>query len=298
MVKVKNGRLGISAASIPQYHAGMAMRTSTQRTFLYGFIASMCACAAVGIYVIAIGDFGRVEGQVLITALLTAGSFLLELFAAIPTTRRVWHPLGPIAMLFVPVPLLLTLYFVWGPSSWNRYGYYESYDLERWMGITWTFGIAMPLLGLLSLARLKRQFEWIRAASCCAVIALASQIILTITMEIETDDWLRAMAILSILTICGLIVVPILHRISAIPLVERVVTAKLELSLVCPRCGKSQNLAAGGANCAECDLRINIDIEEEACRKCGYPLYRIDSAACPECGTPIAVSKPEALANL
>ena len=33
--------------------------------------------------------------------------------------------------------------------------------------------------------------------------------------------------------------------------------------------------------------RFVIEIEENVCEKCGYPLYKLESAACPECGTAV-----------
>ena len=32
---------------------------------------------------------------------------------------------------------------------------------------------------------------------------------------------------------------------------------------------------------------FRIEIEEAACATCGYPLYKLTSDRCPECGTPI-----------
>lgn len=52
-------------------------------------------------------------------------------------------------------------------------------------------------------------------------------------------------------------------------------------------------LAAG-----RCGLKFDIEIEEENSRKCGYPLYQIQSAVCPECGTPIASSANESLHSI
>ncbi|MBU0717421.1 MAG: hypothetical protein KJ749_04160 [Planctomycetes bacterium] len=102
----------------------------------------------------------------------------------------------------------------------------------------------------------------------------------------KDDDWGRAMGVLAILVVCGCIAVPILHRVSAIRIREETRTTELSLSLTCPRYGKPQKLPAGRSRCAECGLRFSIEIDEEQCSSCGYPLYRLTSSACPECGTP------------
>ena len=95
------------------------------------------------------------------------------------------------------------------------------------------------------------------------------------------------LAALGILTGCGAICVPILHRLSAMPVVEHMVTTKLMLTLTCPRCESRQELPVGHSKCSKCGLRMNIEIEEEHCSKCGYVLYKLTSDRCPECGTPI-----------
>jgi ribosomal protein L37E len=120
------------------------------------------------------------------------------------------------------------------------------------------------------------------------VSALAFQIIATIIFDIHSgDEWERGMGILGIAVACGTIAVPILHKVSAIRVREAVRTTELSLAMICPRCGKNQTLSVGRSKCCECGLGFSIEIEEENCKKCGYPLYKIESAVCPECGTPI-----------
>ncbi len=63
--------------------------------------------------------------------------------------------------------------------------------------------------------------------------------------------------------------------------------ADMSLSLTCPRCSKTQQLGVGRSRCGGCGLRFLIDIEEEHCGKCGYALHKLESAVCPECGTPV-----------
>lgn len=267
----------------------MAIQSRTIRNFLFAFIASICACALLGIYTLAIGRLGRTEEKILGSTVLVAVTFLLGLFASVPTVRRRWHPLGPVTLCFLPVPLTMVLIEIWHDS-----GYYGSPDwefwreFERWMAVSWVMGVTLPVLCLLSLARLKRAFQWVHLTTVIVGLLLSILLSISILANVFDDEWGRLLGILGILTAAGCITVPILHRVSAIPLVERIHTTKLEISLTCPRCGKPQVLPAGGANCLDCKLRINIDIEEEQCRTCGYPLYKIDSAQCPECGTPIS----------
>ena len=146
----------------------------------------------------------------------------------------------------------------------------------------------MPYIGLLSLARLKRQYGWVRRMTIVAIATSISYVIVVDPSWQAQRFWMRLIGIFSILSACGTIAVPIMHRVSAIRVREEVKTVELLLTMTCPRCDKLQQLPAGRSRCTQCGLKFRIDIEEEQCRKCGYPLYRLTSAACPECGTPIA----------
>ncbi len=271
----------------------MALQSKTQRVLLFGFIASICSCGLVGIYVFAAGDFGNLEARILGTTILVAGIFLMGLLAAIPTARRTWHPLGPIAMATLPFPLVLTLMLIWMDylSSYD-YRYYR--ELETWIATSWTVSSTACVIALLSLARLKQQWLWILGATVTSGILFCLLILFVIHFEVDDDSMTRIIGINAIATVCGVITVPILHRLSAIPTVERVITSKVEVSLTCPRCNKAQVMTVGGSECNGCKLKINIEIEEDLCRKCGYVLYKLESANCPECGTPILPQHPTA----
>ncbi|MBX3396305.1 MAG: hypothetical protein KF841_13155 [Phycisphaerae bacterium] len=268
----------------------MAVSNLSIRRFLLCFIGSICVCALIGIYIIATGNMGRIEGQILGTTATFAGTALLALFSAVPSARRLWHPIGPAGIAFVPIPFLMTSYYIWRSSILGR----PTYDAEfeewypKYLALAWIVGVTLPIVGLHSLARLKPGYAWARAATIGIGLMLDAILLISIFGEIHSDEIGRILAILCILTVCGCVAVPILHRVSAIPLAERVHTAKLELQLTCPRCSTAQTLAAGGARCCACGLKITVEIEEDTCRSCGYPLYKIDSAVCPECGTPIA----------
>jgi rRNA maturation protein Nop10 len=60
-----------------------------------------------------------------------------------------------------------------------------------------------------------------------------------------------------------------------------------DVTLLCPRCGKKQQVPVGQSECSGCRLRIRVQIEEPRCAQCGYLLYGLTSDRCPECGTAI-----------
>lgn len=260
------------------------MRTRTQRSLLLAFVISIACCGVLGIYCLLIGRMGSIEERILGTAAAVGGASILGLACAVPWERRRWHPLGPIGVLSTTVAMVLMLVAIWVEPSFKT-SFYEA------LGVSCVIGVALPHIGLLSLARLKRQYGWLRRMTIVAIVLLAASIIYVILSNSSwpgEEFWMRLIGVFSILSACGTIAVPVMHRMSVIRAREDVKTVELSLTLTCPRCAKTQQLPAGRSKCGQCGLKFRIDIEEELCRTCGYPLYRLTSAVCPECGTPIA----------
>ncbi len=262
----------------------MAMKSQTQRTLLVGFIGSIALCGAIGVYCLLVGSFGSIQIRVLFSTMSIAAASILGLASAIPWERRRWHPVGPVGAGAVAVALVMVLIIIWA-DGWIRWRGYLNF--AEYVGVSCVWGVAFPHLGLMSLATVQRHHEWIRRATVLAILLLATLITLTIFVTLKGDEWARAMGVIGIFVACGTIAIPILHRVSAIQAREAVRTVELFLSLTCPRCKTTQQLPAGRSTCKSCGLRFRIDIEEEQCTHCGYPLYKLDSDVCPECGTTI-----------
>lgn len=261
----------------------MALRSRTQRSLLLGFIASIAACGLVGAYCLAVGQFGELQARILLTTTAVGVASILALAAAVPWERRSAHPIGPIGIAAVAAALLYSIALIWFiPDPFFTDAVLKPY------GILCVLAAALPLLGLISLARLRRQWTIVQVATVVVVVVFATQIIVSILLEIDDETWYRLMGIFGIAVACGNISLPILHRVSHMQAREAVQTVALMLALTCPRCGKAHTQPAGRSACPDCGLRFHIEIEEDTCRKCGYPLYQLRSAVCPECGTPIA----------
>ncbi len=263
------------------------MKSQTQRGLLTGFIGSIATCGLVGIYCLLIGGFGRLQGQVLGTTAIVAAASILGLVSAIPWERRRWHPIGPLGLISVAIALALVIFTIWAdPYIWRQpWGD----NFLKVMGVACVAGVAFPHMGLISLAKLRREYGWVRRATVIAILTLALQAIVSILFEGYRlgDAWWKLVGVVAIFDACGTIAIPILHRVSAIHKIETVKTVELSLDLTCPRCKSNQHLAAGHSACGACGLRFNIEIEEETCNSCGYPLYKLTSPTCPECGTAI-----------
>ena len=236
-----------------------------------------------------IGNIGWLGSRVLGTTAIVGAASILGLASAMPWERRRWHPVGPAGMAAVAAALVLVLVAIWIEPSGEQEWFYKL------MGVGCVIGVAVPHVGLLSLARLRPQYEWVRIATVTAVGLLASMIILAITLIDPWNAWsdalYRGIGAVAIVVVCGTIAMPIMHRVSAIRVREAVTTVQLALSITCPRCDLTQELSVGRSQCASCGLGFNIEIEEAQCSTCGYPLHQLTSAVCPECGTPLSQSQ-------
>ena len=97
----------------------------------------------------------------------------------------------------------------------------------------------------------------------------------------------RIIAASAILTSCGslaLVVLAWLTRREEAPSKIKDINA---ITLVCPRCRCSQSIVLGGANCADCGLKIEVRVTMPACKQCSHPLDGTETESCPECGTPL-----------
>lgn len=282
----------------PRGFIGMRMKSQTQRTLLFSFLGSIVACGLLGVYCLLQGNIGPVEGRILLSTGLVGIASILGLIGVMAWEQRRWHPLGMLGVIAAATALLLSLILVWS----NQLGLRQLDQIERYwkvmwkvMGIAWVLAAALPHASLLAFARLHASLLWVRRMTIIALGFLAALISFAILSEGEGGDMLfRLIGVFAIADVCGTIAMPILHRISSIHRREAVRTAELYLTMTCPRCELTQKLSTGRTACKQCGLRFLIEIEENLCEKCGYPLYKLESAACPECGTPILQSAASA----
>ena len=88
------------------------------------------------------------------------------------------------------------------------------------------------------------------------------------------------------------VALPVLARADARRERARVAAAhdRALATLQCVRCGQWMQMHSGKAACPRCKSIITLEFEEPRC-ECGYPLHRLNSANCPECGTDIPAEK-------
>jgi ribosomal protein L37E len=270
----------------------MAMKSQTQRTLLFCFLASIAACGALGVYCLLLGNMGPLEARILGSTALVGAASILGLIGVMTWEQRRWHPMGMLGVIFAAIALLLSLTIIWASELGFRW-LETNEDLLKSLGVAWVLAVALPHISLLSFARLHAQYLWVRRMTIIAIGFLAALVIHTILTEGDGGDMVvRLIGIFAIADVCGTIAMPILHRVSAIRTRESYRTTDLQLSLTCPRCDTTQDLSVGRSNCTKCGLKFVIDIEEQLCPHCGYALYKLESANCPECGQAV-LNRPE-----
>jgi rRNA maturation protein Nop10 len=268
------------------------MKSQSQRTLLFSFLASIATCGALGVYCLLLGNLGQTEAKILGSTALIGAASILGLVGVMSWEHRRWHPLGLIGVCLAAFALASTLIMIWSRDLGLPF-LENTEEFWKLVGIAWVLAIACPHISLLSFARLHAHYLWIRRATIIAITLLAGLVILFIITEGDGGELLiRLIGILAIADVCGTLAMPILHRVSSIRTREAVRTVELRVTLTCPRCDLAQTLAVGRSSCTGCGLRFAIEIEEDLCEKCGYPLYRLESAVCPECGTSIARPAP------
>jgi predicted Zn-ribbon and HTH transcriptional regulator len=195
--------------------------------------------------------------------------------------RGRWRPAAVFGSFASVLFLASTLALLLDVVSWP--GNAETVARLATFGLIWM--IVLAVASLLTLARLPKKLVWVRYATQGLGFLLAVLVTLAAMSDDVSEPEGRLISMIAVLSILGGICVPVLHWTVGIRSDRPPRTFEaLRLTLVCPRCGKSQELEAGSSRCGQCGLRFRIEIEEERCPKCGYLTYRLTSSRCPECG--------------
>jgi len=254
-----------------------------KRTFLVGVIGSLSLAALLGIWVFLFGGFGDTEAKIIGTTLTATLFSMTSLGAAVVLERGRWRLAMISTFVIGAIGLLVFLILIWFEQVWRIL---DDDLLVKIIICLVTWAVALPHMGLLSLASLKNFYLWARRAALSTVLLLAISITVCALVDGEPDEdfWLRVIGILGILTALGTITVPILAKVAGIDQEAGVESTAMQMQIICPRCRLRQTIRSGHSRCSGCKLRFEIKIEEPRCPRCDYLLHMLTEPVCPECG--------------
>ncbi len=256
--------------------------------FLWGMVISLALAALLGVAAVIFGGLGSQTERLILTS-LNVGLFSLPCLAcAIVLERRRAVPL-----MWLGIVMSLASLAVWLLAIWRVFGWSHEETVVRCAAAGTVISLWATHWGLMILPPLRVHYaRVIRVATLGFAGLVAALVMVLIIDEDLVDDWdelyQRTLAVASILGACGTVVTPVLALVEWLKHKDERVAlgGKIRVELTCPRCGATQTVRTGVGHCSSCRLRIAVEIEEPRC-PCGYPVYKLEGDACPECGREI-----------
>lgn len=178
--------------------------TELKRTFLKVFIGFLIATAAIAITSVVTGEFGEFQVKVLATTLTISAASICAMSCAAFIEIRRQQILGGVGIFLSCVAALLVIGGVWGRAS----------DGDYWrtaMSFT-VLAVAFAHAFLLCLPRLVAAYRWVFVVGPACIGLLAIQILLLLWEITDSEFFIRATTVNSILVVLLTLVVPILMR--------------------------------------------------------------------------------------
>lgn len=200
-----------------------------------------------------------------------------------PWTMLAWAGVGAAAVATVIAWLAI----------WGGLGPAAEETLARWIGGLGAFAMLVADIGALGSFTLRRTLDrWVRGVALVGMgVGVCLVEIVCITGDSQVMEWLArqvpwAYWVVGVTAaVAGHAAVPILGRMERQREARRLATMpdRAVATLQCPRCQKWLQMHAGSVACPQCRLAITLQFQEPRC-ECGYPMHRLASDACPECG--------------
>lgn len=197
----------------------MTENINSKKIFLYLLTCSIVLSALMGIWAILSGEFGALQGRVLLTTLTVVGTSILGLacgaFLESPRSRRSLLVFVPSAGIILAVlSAIIIFWFIWISG--------QSEIAFKTLCVASIFAFSCSHLSLLSLARLAKRFQWAIVATYAVVLALASIVSILVVVEARGDDYLvwRLIGVLAVTDAALTVMIPIFHRLSRTDFVD------------------------------------------------------------------------------
>jgi hypothetical protein len=229
------------------------------------FFASVVINAALGIIALIAGDFGDIQGKILMTSLSVSAASVLSLTMFPARERGLLGrvPDAGIALSIAGFSLLVIL-------VWTEF---REDEFARTVGSVLTFAVAAGYVSLLALAVVQPKFINVVRLAYLLVAILAAFIVGMIWFEPRGDFLPRIMGVVSILLAAATVSIPVLHRLSRIES-DSVTDSDSTLGFTHVYLEQAPTICL---NCAHSAIDLDDDGRFE-CESCGSK-YRVEVSA-------------------
>ena len=179
---------------------------SSRKLALTVFFASVVINAALGIFSLFAGEFGDLQGKVLMTSLSVSAASVLSL-AMFPAKER--ELLGPVPTVGIGLSVLgfgMLVVLVWTE--------FKAGDFGRLVASVLTFAMAAGYASLIALAMVQPKYRNIVNSAFGLAAVLSVLIVGALWAEPRGDFMLRLVGIISILLAAATVSIPVLHRLN------------------------------------------------------------------------------------
>lgn len=186
---------------------------NVKKVFLYLLTCSIVLGALMGIWAIISGEFGELQGQILLTTLTVVGTSVLGLAcgAFLESPRNTNLKAVPLVGIALAVLCgFVSFWLIWQSSDSINDGAFKLFFVSL------IFAFSLAQLSLLSMAHLAQKFRWSLVSAYIVIFILDFIISAIIVFELNGDDGfvLRLIGILSVVAASLTVMIPIFHRLS------------------------------------------------------------------------------------
>lgn len=191
-----------------------------RRILLITMIVTLSISALIGIFVIISGNGGELEGKILLTTASIGGFSLVSLCFPGLFERRKLKVVAYAGLVSCGIGLFFAFVVIWLDTM--SYSMFE--DSGKLLGTFILSSVFLAQASLLLLLKPKSKSVWyslIATVSLITIVFIMIQLIIWVGDLVDFEEYVKALAVLSILEVLGTILTPILNKFSSLPKIEK-----------------------------------------------------------------------------
>ena len=194
------------------------------------------------------GEFGDTQWKVLLSSMLVTAAAAVALACAVPLHEGHLGPIPWIGIAASAVGFGMLILGIWADTSWDG-----AFKTALSLVIV---AVAVGAIGLVDGARVRMAHRWVVYASQALVAFGGALLIAAVWGEIGSGWFWRLTGVVLVLTAAGVVSVPVLHRMAAIPREQDADAVRVAR---CPFCGADvDGPLASKLHCHDCGRRYRV----------------------------------------